>query len=83
MIGPKRTARKGQKRGTPLTSVLEAVEERRDAKADAAALDAALAAGKRLRPPPTRIAERPPRRDGEPAPAWVWDGADDASGDGE
>jgi hypothetical protein len=36
-------------------AVVEAIVEKRDAAADAAALDAALAAGKRLRPPPTRF----------------------------
>ncbi len=58
MVGPKRTHRRGQKRGTPVIAVLEAITEKRDASADAAALDAALAAGKRLRPPPTRFEAR-------------------------
>jgi hypothetical protein len=64
VTGPKRTAVRGQKRGTPLASLLEASETRRSAKADAAALDACLAAGKRLRPPPTKF-ERRTRSAGE------------------
>jgi hypothetical protein len=41
-----------------VAAVIETAEARRSAKADAAALDALLAAGKRLRPPPTKFERR-------------------------
>lgn len=49
---PRRTGR------TPIPEVAIPAPPKRTAREDAAALDATLAAGKRLRPPPTRFDSR-------------------------